>query len=443
VDSAQREALAQRVLALSPADATEAVLAAEDHRLTRFTHNVIHQNVAAAQTTVRVRAIIDGRAGVAATNDVRDESLERVVARACEIARLAPADPEMAPLVRAQQAAPIEGGYAQSTADASADVRAHLARGAFDAAERDGLWAAGFVETAHSGVTIANSSGTLQSFDGSDSGMNVKQNGPSSTGFAERYSTDVRDIDGALTGDIAARKALLSKDPIEVEPGEWTVILEPAAFGELAAFLAQHFSAQSFDEGWSALSGKLGERIVGENITLVDDAREHLNPGMPFDFEGTPRQRVTLLDRGVASGIVTDARWAAKLGRENTGHALPEPNAYGPWASHLVLAAGSTSLDDLIAGTKRGLLITRLWYVRTVDRRETFVTGMTRDGTFLVENGKIVRGVRNMRFNQSILAALQDCTLSSEAVRTASYSYAMVVPSVRFERFTFSSATDF
>jgi len=443
VDSAGREALAERVLARSPADGTEVLLVEENQRLTRFTHNAIHQNVASSEVGVRVRAIVDGRTGVAATNDVRPESLDRVVARACEIARLAPLDSQMPPLARAPRATPVDGSYLEGTANASAEVRARLAGDAFDAAERDGLWAAGFVETMRSGVTIANSSGTIQSFDGSNSGINVKQNGPSSTGFAERYSADVRDLDGAQAGDIAAQKAVLSADPVAVDPGDWTVIMEPPAFGEFAAFLGQHFSAQSFDEGWSFLSGRLGERFVGENVTIVDDVRQRLNPGMPFDFEGTPTQRVALLERGVAAGIVTDSRWAAKLGRENTGHALPEPNPFGPWARHLVIEPGSATRDDLIAGTKRGLLISRLWYVRTVDRRETLVTGMTRDGTFLIENGKIVRGVHNLRFNQSILGALSDCTLSLESARTASFSYAMVVPSVRFERFTFTSATDF
>jgi PmbA protein len=443
VRSPEREALAQRVLQRSPSDDTEVIVFDEDASLTRFTHNAIHQNVASSDVVVRVRAVTGGRTGVAATNDLGDDGIARVVARAVEIARLAPPDPEQAELVASPAAAPNPAAYVAATADTSADLRAALARRIFDAAEGSGLWAAGFVTTSRGGVTVANSRGTLQSFDGTESGVNVKQNGPTSSGFAEFYSTDVGALDGAAVGAVAAEKALRSADPVDVAPGEWTVVLEPPAFGELAAFLAEHFSAQSYDEGSSFFSGKRGERFAGENVTIVDDVRHALNPAMPFDYEGTPTQRVVLMEGGAARGLVTDDRWARKLGIDNTGHALPAPNAFGPFAGHLVIEPGTLTRDELVAATKRGLLISRLWYVRTVDQRQTIVTGMTRDGTFLIENGQVTRGVRNLRFNQSIVEALGSCTFARELVRTASYSYSMVVPAVRFERFTFSSTTQF
>ena len=443
MDKAAREALAAKIFDLSKADATEAIVFDQDERLTRFTHNAIHQNVAAAEVSVRVRAVVGDRCGVAATNDLSDGSLASTVARAAEIARISPSDPELPPLRAYPPAAPTEGAYDAAAAAASAQERARIARALFDAAERDGLWASGFVSTARAGITIANTSGGLQSFDGTDCGLNIKQNGPTSSGYAERFSVRLGDLDGVSAGAIAARKAVESADPVAVEPGEWTVIMEPAAFGELVAFLPEHFSAQSYDEGSSFFSGRIGERFTGENVTLVDDIRHPLNPGMPFDFEGAPTQAVVLLDRGVAQDLVTDSRWARKLERGNNGHGLPEPNAFGPLARYLVMQPGTASRDELIAGTKRGLLVSRLWYTRTVDQRKTIVTGMTRDGTFLIEDGQIVRGVRNMRFNQSIIEALSACTLASELARSASYSHSLVVPSVKFERFTFSSTTDF
>lgn len=443
MDKAAREALAAKILDISKAAATEVIVFDQDERLTRFTHNAIHQNVAASEVSVRVRAIVDDRCGVAGTNDLSEGSLANAVARACEIARISPPDPDLPPLRAYPPAATPEGAYDDAAADASARERALIARALFDAAERDGLWASGFVSTARAGITIANTSGGSQSFDGSDCGLNVKQNGPTSSGYAERFSVRLRDIDGAAAGAIAARKAVESADPVAVEPGEWTVIMEPAAFGELVAFLAEHFSAQSYDEGSSFFSGRIGERFAGENVTLLDDIRHPLNPGVPFDFEGAPTQAVVLLDRGVAQDLVTDSRWARKLGRGNNGHGLPEPNAFGPFARHLVVQPGTASHDELIAGTKRGLLVSRLWYTRTVDQRQTIVTGMTRDGTFLIQDGKVVGGVRNLRFNQSIIEALSACTLSSELARTAGYSHSLVIPSVKFDRFTFSSATDF
>jgi predicted Zn-dependent protease len=299
------------------------------------------------------------------------------------------------------------------------------------------------VTTGATGVTIANSSGTLASFDGTDSGVNVKMNAEDSSGFAEGYDADVTRLDAQAIGSTSARKAKESKRPRSVDPGEWTVILEPAAFGELFAYLADHFSAQSFDEGSSFLSEGLDKLYLGENVTISDDYAHPLNPGMPFDYEGHPTQRLTLVENGVAKSIVTDSYWASKLGRENTGHALPAPNAYGPQASHVVVSPGSKPVAELIAETARGLLVTRFWYIRTVDQKKAIVTGMTRDGTFLIENGEIAGGVRNMRFNQSIIEALRNCEFSNALHRTGGYSYSLVVPAAKINGFTFSSGTEF
>ncbi len=230
-----------------------------------------------------------------------------------------------------------------------------------------------------------------------------------------------------------------------MEPGPWTVILEPAAFGELLSYLTAHFSAQAYDEGSSFLSAGLGARYAGEEVTIVDDHAHPLAVGMPFDFEGTPTARVTLLDAGIGAGIVTDRAWAHRLARPNTGHAVAvsETETGGPQPRNLVVMPGSKSTAELIAQTERGLLVSRLWYVRNVDQRRTIVTGMTRDGTFLIEAGKLTRGVANMRFNQSILAALRRPELSAELSRTARYTYGMVVPAAKIEDFHFTSGTAF
>jgi PmbA protein len=226
-------------------------------------------------------------------------------------------------------------------------------------------------------------------------------------------------------------------------PGSWTVILEPAAFGELFAYLSGHFSAQSFDEGSSFCSDGLDRTYFSEAVTVYDDYTHELNPGMPFDYEGQPTMRLPLVERGVVRNVVTDSYYAHKLGRPNTGHALPAPNSYGPHARNLVVAAGNKPVDRLIAETARGLLITRFWYIRTVDQKKAIVTGMTRDGTFLIENGKVASGVRNLRFNQSILECLRDCEFASEQKRTGQYHYSLVSPAVKIENFHFTSTTEF
>lgn len=443
MDKAQREALARRVLEFSSADQTEVMVWSENSALTRFTHNFVHQNVAQADVSVRVRAIVGKRTGVATTNVLDDASLRKVVSQAIEIAKLAPEDPELPPLPSGGDTVAPEGAYVAQTAQATPDTRAQMCDSIFKTADDRGYWCAGFVTTASTGVTIANSSGTLASFEGTDSGVNVKMNATDSTGFAEGYDTDVARLDAHVIGLTSARKASDSARPRSIDPGEWTVILEPAAFGELFTYLAGHFSAQSFDEGSSFLSDGLDKTYLGQNVTISDDYAHPLNPGMPFDFEGHPTQRLALIEGGIAKTIVTDSYWAAKLRRDNTGHALPAPNAYGPQAGHLVVGPGSKPVAELIAETARGLLVTRFWYIRTVDQKKAIVTGMTRDGTFLIENGVVTGGVRNMRFNQSILEALNNCEFGNALHRTGGYSYSVVVPAAKINGFTFSSGTEF
>ena len=438
-----RSAIAARVLARSRADATEAIVTSEHRALTRFTHEFIHQNVDVENVSVRVRAIVDGRTGVASTNATDDASIDAVVTRAVEMAAFAPRDLELPQLGTAASFTAPRGAYVPSTANASADQRAQIAAAIFNQAVTNGCWCSGYVTTATGGMTIVTSAGATASFDGTECGANVKMTAGNSTGFAERYSTDVHDLDGIALGARAAKKARASADPIGVDPGEWTVILEPAAFGELAMFLASHLSAQSYHEGSSFLSERLGETVMGPNVTIRDDYSNALHPDAPFDWEGTPKQRIAMIENGVAKNVVTDSAWARKLNRPNTGHGLPAPNANGPYPLDLVIDPGSESIDALIKNTKRGLLVTRLWYTRIVDQRKTILTGMTRDGTFLIEDGEIRHGVRNMRFNQSLVDALAWCSFSNEQQRTGGYSYALVAPAVKFDRFTFASTTDY
>lgn len=443
MDSAQRQALAERVLALSSADQTEVTVAKENAELTRFTHQDIHQNVSRNDVGVSVRAIVGQRTGAAGTNLLDDKSLRATVDRAIEMAKLAPEDPELAPLPAGGSAAAPPGAYVRATADASPELRAKMCDAIFKVAEHDGFWCAGFVRTQSTGFTVANSAGARASFDGSDSGINVKMNASDSTGYGQAYVNDVSRLDAQSVAEVAAAKARNSATPQSVEPGEWTVIMEPAAFGEFFAYLSQHFSAQSFDEGSSFLSDGLDKKYFGENVTIVDDYANPLAPSMPFDFEGQPKQRVTLIENGIAKTVVTDSYWAKKLGRPNTGHALPAPNAYGPQAIDISLLPGTKSVEQLISETKRGLLISRFWYIRTVDQKKAIVTGMTRDGTFLIENGKVGHGVRNMRFNQSILGALSQCEFSNQPKRSGDYWFSIVVPAAKIEKFSFTSGTQF
>jgi len=443
VDSVQRQRLARDVLERSKADETEVLVTASDASLTRFTHEVSNQNVAAAGVELSVRAIVDGQTGVASANAFDELSLQHLVERATALARLAPKDPLQPPLPVGKPAASPPGAFSPATASASPDRRAEICDTLFTAAESGKCWCAGYVSTSSFGITVANSNGALSSFDGTDAGVNVKMIASDSSGWAETHATDVAAIDAAAIARRAVSKANEGAEPDAVEAGPWTVILEPAAFGEMLAYLLSHFSAQSFDEGSSFCSDGLDRSYFSENVSIFDDFAHPLAPSMPFDFEGYPTQRLALVDRGVVKNVVTDSYYAHKLGRENTGHALPAPNAYGPQPLHVVVGAGDRSTEELIAQTERGLLVTRFWYIRTVDQKKAIITGMTRDGTFLIEKGRVTRGVRNMRFNQSILEALRSCTFSNAQRRTVSYGYGIVVPAARIDGFTFTSATEF
>jgi predicted Zn-dependent protease len=290
---------------------------------------------------------------------------------------------------------------------------------------------------------VLTSNGADVAFDGTSAAANVKMTAADSTGFCERVACDVGALDGDALGREAARIAVDSRAPIAVDPGDWTVILAPAAFGDLLRYLTLHFSAEAYADGSSFIAGRLGTPALGANVTIHDDFAHPLNPGMPFDFAGFPTQRVTLVASGVANDILTDSVWAQRLERPNTGHALMPPDASGPQSKYTVVEPGTKSLQTLISETDRGLLVTRLWYVRSVDWRTVLLTGMTRDGTFLIENGVVTRGVRNLRFNESIVTALRDCELADTQVRTGSYNYSLVTPAVKFNHFRFASTAPY
>lgn len=438
-----REELAETVLSMVHTTSAEVLVSSEHSALTRFTRDTIHQNVAKDETAVSLRIIQGGKMGVARTNRLDRDSLAACVAHASELSHFSPADPMLGALPLCPPSATPAGAFDEITASASPQRRANAVSTIFEHARGINAWCAGYVSTSHNGMTIANSSGVLQSFDGTDAAMNTKMVAQDSTGFAEAYSNSIVSLDAHTIGERAASIATRSAAPIAVDPGAWTVILEPAAFGELLTYLGDHFSAQAFDEGSSFFGRELGRDIFANTLSILDDCEHPLAPSMPFDYEGYQKSRVELVMNGRINDIVTDSYYARKLQRPNTGHALPAPNAYGPQPTNLVVAAGTKSRNDLIAATSRGLLISRFWYIRVVDRRRAIVTGMTRDGTFLIENGKIGHGVKNMRFNVSIIDALTHCEPAHEQRRTGGYAYSLVVPTARIDGFTFTSGTDF
>jgi PmbA protein len=258
-------------------------------------------------------------------------------------------------------------------------------------------------------------------------------------------SSAVGSIRPLEVAEIAVRKAIAAQNPEAIEPGEYTVILEPAAVADMLMFLGfLGFSALAAQEGRSFMCGQIGSRVMGDNITIWDDGLDPAGLPMPFDFEGVPKEKVVLIDRGIASGFVHDSATASQEDRLSTGHALPAPNTYGPMPINLFMAPGDSTLDEMISSTERGILVTRFHYTNPVHPVKVIITGMTRDGTFLVENGRVTRPVRNLRFTDSVPRAFSEVlSMSRERKLQAGYFGGALVPSMKVGRFAFTGATEF
>jgi PmbA protein len=439
-DRAAADAVLEMALEESKADETELVLSSQELALSRITHNVIHENLVERDRSLNVRTVVGNRVGVASTNALDRDGIRTAVARAMEIARVSPVDQEFPGLPGAAPAQPMDWAFDPPTAALTADARAAAVAAIVRVMASHKLTAAGYVSIGSSSIAIANSKGVRQFFRSTDSAINIKAMGDDSSGYAEGYSRRFADLDAAALGEKAAKRAVAGRNPGSVEPGEYTVILEPPALREYLVYLSWiGFGAMPFSEGASFMTGHIGDRIMGGNVSIGDDFAHRSGAGMPFDFEGVPRQVVPLVEQGIARDVVYDSYYAAKLKHANTGHALPAPNTVGPLPLNIVVKPGSKSADELVRETKRGLLVCRTWYIRLVDKLQTIITGMTRDGFFLIEDGEIVRGLRNMRFNESIVGSLARCELAKDLVRSESH----VLPACKIDGFRFSSGTTF
>ena len=429
------------VIAASNADETEVIFSRSEAALTRYTRNEIHENVIEGDASLSIRAVVGKRVGVASTSRLDDRAIADTLARAASIARLSPEDPMFPGLPEGgPKPQTLAGAYDAATAAASPDNRAAAVGRIAAKMQHHQLHAAGFVASRCDAVAIANSKGTRRYFESTDASVNIKAIGDDSSGYAEGFARSIGQLDFDGLAAVAAKKALDGRDPEPLGPGAYTVILEPPAFREFLGYLSwAGFGAQSLDDGSSFLAGRIGDQVIGTNVTIRDDFAHPLSPGIPIDFEGMARTSVPIIEAGVAKGVVYDSYYAHKLGHANTGHALPAPNSIGPLPLNIVVEPGPWSTAELVRSIERGVLVSRTWYIRLVDQKKMLITGMTRDGVFLIEHGVITRGLKNMRFNESIIEALGRCELGSELVRSEN----MVLPAVRINGFHFTSATTF
>jgi predicted Zn-dependent protease len=373
--------------------------------LTRFANSAIHQNVADDHRWARLKVVVGGRTATAGTNRLDPAGLARLVERSLEAARLRPVDPGWPGLA---PPAPVPAGpehYAAATHHAPPDVRAEVVRHFVEQGRAAGLGGAGFCSTTGNEVAFANSAGQRVVGRASRAVVEGIHRTPTSDGKGYQIDDDVIALDGGAAGRTAAEKALASAEAVDVEPGPWEVVLEPPCVSDMLDFLTgQGFNAKHHLEGMSFV--RLGEAQFDPAITIYDDATDARAIGLLFDAEGTPRRRLDLVVGGVSAALAHDRRTAARAGAESTGHAVPGGESAGAVPTDVFLAPGSTSREEMIASVERGLLVTDFWYTRILDPKTQVVTGLTRNGTFLIERGEVVAGVRNLRFTQSYADAL-------------------------------------
>ncbi len=455
-----------RIRKFSSADEVEVLLSGGKFALTRFANNIIHQNVADENHLVSVRTVFGGRTARASTNKFDDDSLRRVVESSEALAKVQHPDPDLLPMPDTRESAGSSGQQCSSTqlpsrhfaatAAITPQLRAEGVKKIVNVAQKHKLTTAGIFSSSESVEGIFNSRGLSDWHTQTLAEVSVTMLGADSSGWQKANSPDVTNLDPLALAEIAAKKALDSAHPAEIPAGKYTVILEPAAVLDIVGFMFWDYSGTAILDERSFLTGRIGSQLFGENITIWDDVAHPLQTGSPFDGEGMRRLRVPLVENGVVKRVVYARGTAARMKNseykdkvgpvEPTGHGFALPNEMGEMPLNIVFAAPQNpqTLAQMIASTERGVLVTRLWYIREVDPYEKIVTGMTRDGTFLVENGKVQRGLRNFRFNQSLIHMLSGVEAMSVPVRSCGEeSFDMVVPAMKVRDFNFTEVTKF
>jgi predicted Zn-dependent protease len=435
--------IARLVLGAVDADQAEVYIENGTSALTRFASNYVHQNVQESDLTVSVRAVIGKRIGIAASDSIEDAALVELAQRAVALARLQQPNDEFESLPGPTTIRPVNA-YLPGTAEYTAEQRADVVRRICEAAKAANLVAAGAYRTGFNETAVMNTLGVWAYHQGASADINTVLMGETSSGHAERLTLDAAEIDGDELAAEAVDKARRGVDPQSIDPGVYEVILEEYAVADIMDYFADlSFGAQAFIEKRSFMSGRLNERVLGENITIWDDGASPSTIPSPFDYEGVARQNVPLIENGDARGVVWDTYYGGIGSHESTGHALPAGWTYGPMPGNLFLAPGDSSKEEMVSNIERGVWVSRFWYTRPVHPLQVILTGMTRDGTFLIENGRITRPIRNLRFTQSYVEAMSNVLALGRATRLLpSFAGACRVPALHIKGWNFTGATD-
>jgi len=476
LDKGQAGDIFDRIRKLASADEVEVLFSGGKFALTRFANNTIHQNVAEENHVVSVRTVFGGRTARATTNKFDEESLKQVVRASENLAKVQHPDPDLLPMPNSEEASGKVGESARSTqvhstsapftpapsrhfaqtAAITPEIRAEGVCAMVGVADRHKLTTAGVFSSAESFEGIFNSRGLSRWHTQTAAEISITMMAPDSSGWQKANSPDVAKLDPLQLAETAAKKAVDSAHPREIAAGKYTVILEPAAVLDIVGFMFWDYSGMAILDQRSFLTGRIGKKLFGENITIHDDVAHPLQTGAPFDGEGMRRQKVALVENGIVKQVVYARATAERMKRSEfkdsvgpiaaTGHGFPLPNEMGEMPLNIVFApvGNPQTLAEMIASTEHGVLVTRLWYIREVEPFEKILTGMTRDGTFLVENGRVVGGMRNFRFNESLIHMLSNVETMSLPVRSSGEeSFDMVAPAMKVREFNFTQVTKF
>ena len=454
-----------RMRKYATADEVECLFYGGHSALTRFANNTIHQNVAEENYGVSVRTVFGGRTARATTNRFDEESLRDVVKASEDLARVQEPDADLLPVPDAGEGARTTQGrstqalpsrHFEQTAALTPAQRADGVGKIVSIAQKHKFTAAGIFASSESVEGIFNSRGLSRWHTQTSAEISITMLAPDSSGWQKANSPNVANLDPVSLAQISADKAAKSAAPREIPAGKYTVILEPSAVLDTVGFGFFDFGGLAILDQRSFLNNRIGTQLFGENINIWDDVSHPQQSGSPFDGEGVPRQRLKLVENGVVQRLVYARASAEKMKKsehadkvgpiEPTGHGFPIPNEMGEAPMNIVFESprNPKTVEEMIASIERGILVTRLWYIREVDPYEKILTGMTRDGTFLLENGKIVCGLRNFRFNQSLIEMLSKVEQMSTPVRTSGEeSFDMVVPAMKVRDFNFTEVTKF
>ena len=440
--------LLKKLVQESPADQTEAILLTEDSSLSRFAISAIHQHVAERNQTIVLRVVLGKRIAVVTTNILKPSSVKKSLQKAISLAQVQQPNDEFISLPGPKLLHEVDT-FSKNIRRLTSDQKAKMIKGILTMAKGKGLKASGAFSNGEVELAVVNSLGVEAYQKFSDLFLHLLVENEKSSGYASVVARDPDQLDMDALVQEAVRKTT-GEEPIQIEPGEYEVILEPYAVSELLSFLGYlGFHALAVQEGRSFFSNRFGEKMVDEKVTIYDDGLDSGGLQVPFDFEGVPKKRVTFFERGVAKEVTYDSFTAGRDGKESTGHGLIAPNTAGPIPINLFMEGGGFSLGEMIKSVRRGIYVTRFHYTNVVEPMKAVITGMTRDGTFLIEGGEIKRPIKNLRFTESILKALSRVTAISKDRRICSegtvysrrFVTGTVVPAIKIDGFNFSGVS--